>query len=298
MNAERMTGNTETETQTELLLLHSCRLNLPPFLDIHVADHCNLGCAGCLHYAPVAPRRFLDPGEYREDLAALAKVPGLQRFFAAIVLMGGEPLLNPALPEISRITRHFFPETRIDIATNGLLLKKMPAGFWQACRDASVRLYLSAYPIGIDYDALEALGRENGVETVRQPDALGNDREKQVFWRHRLDPQGRCSALHSWTICRMDYTLQLRGGALYPCNRGAYMDVLNGAFGTEFIHQPGDFVNIADLKSAEDLDSFRRRPHPMCRYCDNDATRRVNWARSKRDPHEWIKCEDEDENEG
>ena len=72
MNAERMTGNTETETQTELLLLHSCRLNLPPFLDIHVADHCNLGCAGCLHYAPVAPRRFLDPGEYREDLRSAA----------------------------------------------------------------------------------------------------------------------------------------------------------------------------------------------------------------------------------
>ena len=283
-------------SSTEAFLHHARLLNRAPFLDVHAADHCNLGCAGCLHYAPVAPRNLLDPGEYGQDLAALASVPGIQGFFAAVVLMGGEPLLNPALPEIIRITRRYFPDTEIGLSTNGLLLRRMSEEFWQACRDAGVKLRLSAYPIGIDYEALSALGRENGVDTDYSADVTGSDRGKQVFWRHLLDPQGRCSAVHSWTICRMDYTLQLRDGALFPCNRGAYMDVLNEAFGTGFTHQPGDFIRIADLKSADGLDSFRRRPHPMCRYCDNDASRVADWERTRHDPHEWIHCEDDSGN--
>ena len=284
-----LNGVAEGERSNIKAFLHHARLlNRAPFLDVHAADHCNLGCAGCLHYAPVAPRNLLDPGKYERDLAALAPVPGVQAYFAAVVLMGGEPLLNPDLPEIIRITRRYFPDTEIGLSTNGLLLRRMSDEFWQASRDAGVKLRISAYPIGIDYEALLVLGRENDVDTEYSAYVTGNGRGKQVFWRHRLDPQGRCSAAHSWTICRMDYTLQLRDVALFPCNRGAYMDVLNDAFGTEFIHQPGDFINISDLKSADDLDSFRRRPHPMCRYCDNDASCVTDWERTRRDPHEWI----------
>ena len=31
-----------------------------PKLDVQVCDHCNLRCAGCLHFAPLAEERFLD----------------------------------------------------------------------------------------------------------------------------------------------------------------------------------------------------------------------------------------------
>ena len=30
------------------------------YLEFHLADHCNLNCAGCLHYAPFADKRFAD----------------------------------------------------------------------------------------------------------------------------------------------------------------------------------------------------------------------------------------------
>ena len=34
------------------------------YIDVQVADHCNLGCRGCLHFAPIAEPRFLDLAEY------------------------------------------------------------------------------------------------------------------------------------------------------------------------------------------------------------------------------------------
>ena len=66
-----------------------------PKLDVQVCDHCNLRCAGCLHFAPLAGERILDLEGYAYDLERLAAIEGIEGYFGSIVLMGGEPLLHP-----------------------------------------------------------------------------------------------------------------------------------------------------------------------------------------------------------
>ena len=86
-----------------------------PYLDVHVCDHCNLRCAGCLHFAPLAEQRFLDLDEYARDLEQLAAVRGIAGYFDTIVLMGGEPLLHPRVAEVVRTTRAHLPNENIDL---------------------------------------------------------------------------------------------------------------------------------------------------------------------------------------
>lgn len=45
-----------------------------PYLEFHVADHCNLNCKGCVHFSPLVPReKFADYETVRQDLLQLKK---------------------------------------------------------------------------------------------------------------------------------------------------------------------------------------------------------------------------------
>ena len=88
-----------------------------PKLDIQVCDHCNLRCAGCLHFAPLAEERFLDLGEYERDLESLADIEGINGYFGTIALMGGEPLLHPRIADVVRTTRAILPGERLSLCT-------------------------------------------------------------------------------------------------------------------------------------------------------------------------------------
>ena len=96
---------------------------------MHVADHCNLNCASCCHFSPAALPAFLSLEGYERDLGKLARIEGAATFFSAIVLMGGEPLLHPGLPELIRATRRHLPEARLRVTSYGLVY-----GLPQDCR--------------------------------------------------------------------------------------------------------------------------------------------------------------------
>ena len=41
-------------------------------LEFHLADHCNLNCQCCDHFAPIADNYFLDLDEFERDMSRLA----------------------------------------------------------------------------------------------------------------------------------------------------------------------------------------------------------------------------------
>ncbi|MBQ9003795.1 MAG: hypothetical protein IJ087_18270, partial [Eggerthellaceae bacterium] len=86
------------------------RMAAKPKLDVQVCDHCNLRCAGCLHFAPLAEESFLDVKAYEHDLQRLASISGIEGYFGSVALMGGEPLLHPRLVDVVRITRAHLPQ--------------------------------------------------------------------------------------------------------------------------------------------------------------------------------------------
>jgi hypothetical protein len=67
----------------------------------------------------------------------------------------------------------------------------------------------------------------------------------------------------------------------------AHHATLDAAFGWKMASEPADELPLASISSIDDIESFRRSAHPMCRYCANDRMAVVAWGRSRRDEREW-----------
>lgn len=295
----RTGANGESGTQTaerassDAFATHLKNLMRAPTLDVDVVSHCNLNCASCCHFSPAASPTFLSLKDYERDLAKLARIEGVAAFFKAIVLMGGEPLLHPELPELVRATRRHLPEATLWMTSNGLLLKRMGPEFWDAMRSADCKLVLSMYPTGLDYEALIELAREHGVRTGISGGAA-EDGTISRFLRTPLDEEGLQDPTASFNRCPLGgFSLQLLDGKIFPCNRGALLGIANERFGASFTHEEDDYLELDAIRSVEDIDSMRHRAHPMCRYCATSIDERIEWRRSAVERDEWLMRPDE-----
>ena len=260
-----------------------------PYLDVHVCDHCNLRCAGCLHFSPLAPESFLDLEEYGHDLGLLSALEGSDGFFQMICLMGGEPLLHPRVADAVRITRMRFPTTRIMLGTNGILLKRMDGEFWETLANCDVHLAISPYPIKLDYPALVELAASKGVEAGYSTDRTRSTGDKQRFMRLALDAEGGQDPVHSFTGCPFGgVNLQLARGALWSCQVAAHHRHLAERFGLDMRDGPGDSLPLSSIVSLDQIEDFRRRKHPMCRFCNSEGMETVPWRRSACVASEWV----------
>ena len=274
---------------TESFVARMVKMRSAPYLDVHVTDHCNLKCAGCLHFAPLAEKRFLDLDEYARDLKRLAAVKGIAGYFETIVLMGGEPLLHPRLIEVMRMTRAYLPGENIALCTNGLLLKRMDNGFWDALVECDVELGISPYPIGLDYGGLLSLARARSANVRFTTDITGAATGKDAFLHLALDPSGTCDPQDSFISCPSGgHCLQLARGAIWPCQLAAYHGAFSHRFGYDMHDGPDDFLALGTIDSTDDIETFRRRPHPMCRHCDNASLAVVPWRQSGFEAEEWL----------
>ena len=46
------------------------------YLEVNLADHCNLSCQCCDHFSPLATETFYDFEQYKKDIQRLAKLSG------------------------------------------------------------------------------------------------------------------------------------------------------------------------------------------------------------------------------
>lgn len=260
-----------------------------PMLDIQVCDHCNLRCAGCVHFSPLAEERFCDLAGHARDLERLAAIEGIGGYFADIVLMGGEPLLHPHIAELLRVTRTILPGERLTLCTNGLLLRRMGDAFWDALVSCGVRLAISPYPISLHYQELVEYARARGVQAFLAGDITGTAEGKEAFIRLALDSAGGCDPAESFVSCPFGgHFLQLARGALFSCQVAAHHGPLAWRFGLDLHASPDDALPLESIDAVSQIEAFRRRSHSMCRYCNNGALTVAPWERSKLEAGEWL----------
>lgn len=260
-----------------------------PMLDVQVCDHCNLRCAGCLHFSPLAAERFCDIDAYAGELERLSAIEGIGGYFSDIVLMGGEPLLHPQIGELLRVARAILPGERVTLCTNGLLLHRMDDAFWDALVSCGVRLAISPYPIRLDYQELLAYACSKGAQAFLSDDITGTASGKEAFMRLALDPAGGCDPAGSFVSCPFGgHFLQLADGAIWPCQVTAHHGPLAERFALDLHASADDALPLDSIGSVDQIEAFRRRPHPMCRYCNNGALTVAPWERSKLEAGEWL----------
>ena len=240
------------------------------YLEFHLADHCNLNCAGCFHYAPFAERRLADLEDVRRDFSRLSV---LFKNIRHIRIMGGEPLLHPNVIEAAKIVRVAFPNSKIRIVTNGILLPKFEG--LGALAKLNVGVDWTKYPpvAGLEMD-IRRICCDAGVD-LRITD--------NGAFIARLNTDGSEGILKAFIWCRERmYCPLLDVGRVYPCAPARFAQTYNRVAGTNIHREEGLDIHIS---SAKDIMLYLMRPSFSCRYCAASA-RTFTWKVCE-GPEDW-----------
>lgn len=254
-------------------------------IDIHLVDHCNLNCKGCTHFSPLAQEFYLDLDTYECDLTRLSKLTKGE--VGSIFLLGGEPLLHPHVTEFFPIARRLFPDTKLVMITNAVLLPKQDDSFWQACRDNKIQIWVSKYDLTLDYATVENTAKSYGVFLGYTSTRRTEDGAKEWI-KYTLDPEGTQYYVNSSDWCAVKNCATLKKGKLYTCCTVAHIEHFNKYFNKNLEVTPYDYVDIYKVHSMRALEAALSKPIPFCRYCKTGNHEMGVWAPSKKEISEWI----------
>lgn len=261
------------------------------WIEINLVDHCNLNCQMCDHFSQIADEFFLDIEDFRRDIERLAELSN--HHIDIIKLQGGEPLLHKDVNRFVEITRSLFPNSAIFFFTNGLLLlnsdQSAGGNFWQCCKDNDVIIQLTAYPINLNFDAIEEKAAQYGVQLEVYGEIADRIRGKTKRSTKHPFNLTNSVAKHQFISCyHLNETITLRNGRLYTCSIMPYVQYFNKEFDQNLKLCDEDSIDIYKAKSYEEISEFVTRRVHFCGYCDIEHRRSFLWARSAREKNEYV----------
>lgn len=252
--------------------------------EVHLTEHCNLNCKGCFHFSNIAEPEYLNIEEYRKDAERLSFL------FAGkadlILLLGGEPLLHKDVTSFFQVTRENFPDAKIGLVTNGILLTSMSKKFWIECQKYNITLMPTVYPLNIDYDHIEELAIKYNV-TI---DYFNNKNEVKSLSVLSIDNTGAQDALFNFENCyRANFCITLEHGRLYTCIVPAHIRHYIKKFNLKIDSFLSDGIDIYKAKNANEIREFLIKPIRACSYCNTAKWRDgLKWERTQKCMEEWI----------
>jgi len=205
-----------------------------------------------------------------------------------IQLLGGEPLLHPAIIAFMRAARKYFPSVRIKIVSNGILLPKQTETlFWVACKQYDVEIVVTKYPIKINYEEIRQIAEKQGVKFS----FYGNTAEIAVNMQCLpLDLTGSQNARDSFLRCsRANRCVSLDNGRIYTCSLIPYVKYFNAHFAQNLPVTENDYKDIYKVKNMDEILDFLCRPMPFCRFCNQRGViLDIGYGVSKKEISEWI----------
>lgn len=252
-------------------------------LIVDILDHCNLRCKGCDHFACIADPYFVPFETVRSDIERLGKI-FKGDYIMQFGVMGGEPLLHPDLVDIIKVIRDNFPNARISVYTNGLLLKNQKEAFWEGLRENDVGIMHTRYPIPLDFDEIAEKARSENVTY----DYYQFDGEKKLF-KKVINLKGSGDPVESFAKCHIsNYGNFLMEGKIYGCPFSCLSSrIFNTKFNQHLRMTEQDYIDIYKEDDMENYFKFSAKPKFYCRYCDG-VRYGIPWTRTKGDMEEWV----------
>jgi hypothetical protein len=253
-------------------------------VDICVAEHCNLGCYSCNHFSQLADPEFADFESTEKDLKRLSYLSG--GTIPTIYLVGGEPLLNSNLPEFMRIAREHFPNSRVQIITNGVLLLAQKDIFWESVKKYNIVMTPTKYP-GINWGKIEERAKYFGYR-FDYFDFSGNT--EKTSRKFCLDLSGKQNAKKSFrNCCLAACTVALQNGRLSTCSFVFNMRHFNHYFNQNVPVTEADSIDIYKANSMQEIVDFLNKPIPLCRFCKSTGAEIVSaWRKTEKSIEEWT----------
>ncbi len=257
---------------------------------LNIVDHCNLNCQRCDHFSPLAQEKFVSLASIETDIKQMSHL--LHASLDKLKIEGGEALLHPHLLDIFALCRRYFPQTKLLLMTNGILLLQQEEVFWKECRKNGVVLAVTKYPVNFDYDKAKQVAQAHQVEY----EYFGGDLQVKTSYKLSLDQTKGQDPMGSFLHChRANDCIYLMEGKFYLCPTVSNVTYLNQSHGTDFQVEAEDYLEIHQLNSGEELAEFVAKPCAFCRYCMTklDADE-IPWAVSKKHVNEWLPVQDKE----
>ena len=248
-------------------------------IEFHVSDHCNMNCKNCNHYSILAPPVFPNFDDFKNDLILSSK---WKQYIPRIYLIGGEPLLNPALPDFIETTRYYFPTQTIDVYTNGLLLKSMDDKFWKTLKKNNAGIIHSIHPYwfaGTDYLDIEDLAEQWGITL----DTIIYSKFRR--FRYDLTKDNGNKSFHE---CYQKNCTIIRNGRIHRCPFVACSNFVKDYFNVDIKVSADDYLEMKSITDWNQVLDFLSKPSSFCGYCDCDDWEWVNWDRSELKRNEFL----------
>ena len=255
------------------------------FIELHLAEHCNLGCYSCVQFSQVAQEEYYDIDEFERDVKRLFELTN--GLIGRIHLLGGEPLLNKNCKDYFYIVRKYFKSIPILLVTNGILLPKQEKSFWESCKDNDIIISPTKYPLKIDWDNIEKICAEYNVKLHFYNGSGENDIASN---KNVLKLEGDLDPFYNFIRCWLSNTcVSLHKGKICTCSLAIYIKHFNKAFNQNLELTELDTIDIYKAKSYEEILQFIAKPIPFCRYCHIDKWRSTGkWQISKRTIDEYV----------
>lgn len=248
-------------------------------IEFHIVDHCNLNCAYCDHFTPLAPEWYADIDKILADFRQLKKI---YDNIGKIYVLGGEPLLHPNLLEIFKPLKEIFPDSEVTLITNGILLEKQEEIFWKTLSENRISLSMTKYPIKIDY---EKFLKKCDDYNIKSYFFAG---ERNEMYSIQLNHKGDTNIEQAFNRCTRKKCHFLRDGKLYLCTLTPNIPFLNNHFKLNFKIKNKDYIDIYKETSTTKINKFLKNPIPFCAYCPKSEWEKVQYKISKKEIEEWV----------
>ncbi len=247
------------------------------YIEFWATRHCNLNCKGCSSCSPIMPEWFLDLQKLNDDLSRL-KYLGIN--ILNINILGGEPLLHPDIMKIFQLVRKIYSSANISLMTNGLLLPEMPSEFWSVCRECSVMMKVTCFPV------MTSQQRMSLEEIFHHENLCYHLTDKRLF--NKILVLNNKAALEDVVRnCGCNKAYNLFDGNVSRCTVPMVVQDMNNYFGAKFI--TGGRLNIYSVESGREVIEFLETPNETCKNC-SAHTEKVKWEKGDTHPKlsDWL----------
>lgn len=243
-------------------------------LGVHVAHACNLACQSCSHFSDHKIGGLVH--DIEEQISSWSNVLCPRE----MVLAGGEPTLHPELPNIVLLLYKLFPESKIEIITNGLLIPKQGQKLFEACKITNARIKMSIHHHENSY--LEKI--TPAKKLLQEWQQIGLDvvftmsitrwTQRYIGYGNELKPFTDNDPESSYKICSHRYTnnelsYQIFQGKLWKCPPLAYLHLVKEKYNLSSEWE--QYLKYAPLERTNDLNdivNFLNREHEnVCSMC-------------------------------
>lgn len=238
------------------------KYNLIPRLELNIVDGCNLNCKGCSHFSSLFPKESVYPVlEYKKDLNQIRKAGKLVR----LRLLGGEPFLSEKLVDYVLIARTIFPETDIELVTNGLLIPNIEENILEEIKKNNISISITPY--------LPTLKIRGEIEKRLNMSGIWwrfDGKKVQEFWKN-LTLEKNHNDKKSSENCMEQGCIFLRCGKIYKCPLEGLIFILEKNYNIKFdtIKRGIDIYDNAEKLYNNILDLIKE-PVEMCQYCSEE----------------------------